>query len=98
MHFSTSSRPVCYSLISFRTVGQSSLFVFYVGGSKVVGYQLFLSKIVCGRAHNNNQMERLNGEIRDREKTMRRLKRVLTQNEVAVILLSRDGRGIRESV
>ena len=27
-----------------------------------------------GRAHNNNKMERLNGEIRDREKTMRGLK------------------------
>jgi len=28
-----------------------------------------------GKKHNNNKMERLNGEIRDREKTMRGLKR-----------------------
>ena len=28
-----------------------------------------------GKVHNNNKMERMNGEIRDREKTMRGLKR-----------------------
>ena len=28
-----------------------------------------------GAVHNNNKMERMNGEIRDREKTMRGLKR-----------------------
>jgi len=31
-----------------------------------------------GKVHNNNKMERLNGEIRDREKTMRGLKRKRT--------------------
>jgi putative transposase len=31
-----------------------------------------------GKAHNNNKMERLNGEIRDREKTMRGLKKKRT--------------------
>ncbi len=31
-----------------------------------------------GRLHNNNKMERLNGEVRDREKTMRGLKRTDT--------------------
>jgi putative transposase len=31
-----------------------------------------------GKAHNNNKMERMNGEIRDREKTMRGLKRKRT--------------------
>lgn len=29
-----------------------------------------------GKVHNNNKMERMNGEIRDREKTMRSLKSV----------------------
>ncbi len=32
-----------------------------------------------GKVHNNNKMERMNGEIRDREKTMRGLKRKRTQ-------------------
>jgi hypothetical protein len=31
-----------------------------------------------GKVHNNNKMERLNGEIRDREKTMRGLKKKRT--------------------
>ena len=31
-----------------------------------------------GKQHNNNKMERMNGEIRDREKTMRGLKRKRT--------------------
>jgi transposase-like protein len=31
-----------------------------------------------GKVHNNNKMERMNGEIRDREKTMRGLKRKRT--------------------
>ena len=31
-----------------------------------------------GKKHNNNKMERMNGEIRDREKTMRGLKRKRT--------------------
>jgi putative transposase len=31
-----------------------------------------------GKVHNNNKMERLNGEIHDREKTMRGLKRKRT--------------------
>ncbi len=31
-----------------------------------------------GKAHNNNKMERLNGEMRDREKVMRRVKRKRT--------------------
>jgi transposase-like protein len=31
-----------------------------------------------GKAHNNNKMERLNGEVRDREKTTRGLKRKRT--------------------
>lgn len=33
---------------------------------------------LSGKQHNNNQMERMNGEIRDREKTMRGLKRKRT--------------------
>jgi transposase-like protein len=32
-----------------------------------------------GKVHNNNKMERMNGEIRDREKTMRGLKRKRTK-------------------
>ena len=31
-----------------------------------------------GKVHNNNKMERLNGEVRDREKTMRGLKKKRT--------------------
>ncbi len=31
-----------------------------------------------GKVHNNNKMERINGEIRDREKTMRGLKKKRT--------------------
>jgi transposase-like protein len=31
-----------------------------------------------GKVHNNNEMERMNGEIRDRKKTMRGLKRKRT--------------------
>jgi putative transposase len=31
-----------------------------------------------GKAHNNNKMERINGEIRDREKTLRGLKKKRT--------------------
>lgn len=31
-----------------------------------------------GKVHNNNKMERMNGEIRDREKTLRGLKRKRT--------------------
>jgi len=38
-----------------------------------------VSKITFkGKVHNNNKMERMNGEIRDREKTMRGLKRKRT--------------------
>ncbi|MCW4030367.1 MAG: hypothetical protein NWE92_12065 [Candidatus Bathyarchaeota archaeon] len=33
---------------------------------------------LSGKCHNNNKMERMNGEIRDREKTMRRLKKKRT--------------------
>ena len=35
-------------------------------------------QITLAGAHNNNKMERLNGEIRDREKVMRGLKKVET--------------------
>ena len=37
-----------------------------------------IRKITLEGTHNNNKMERLNGEIRDREKVMRGLKKVET--------------------
>jgi len=37
-----------------------------------------IRQIALTGAHNNNKMERLNGEIRDREKVMRGLKKVET--------------------
>ena len=38
-----------------------------------------------GKEHNNNKMERMNGEIRDREKTMRGLKTKATPSCLQVI-------------
>lgn len=50
-----------------------------VAASQVFDQTQHIRKITLdGKVHNNNKMERLNGEIRDREKTMRGLKKKRT--------------------
>jgi hypothetical protein len=54
-------------------------FVYSIACDQVFDQTQHIRKITLkGKVHNNNKMERINGEIRDREKSMRGLKRKRT--------------------
>ena len=58
-----------------QTLVTDGLQSYYTACSQVFSNTEHVRKITLkGKVHNNNKMERMNGEIRDREKTMRGLK------------------------
>jgi putative transposase len=58
-----------------KTFITDGLPTYSVTAKRVFPYAKHVRKITLnGKVHNNNKMERMNGEIRDREKTMRGLK------------------------
>jgi transposase-like protein len=62
-----------------KTLITDGLQSYSVASSTIFPNAQHIRKItLAGKAHNNNKMERMNGEIRDREKTFRGLKRKRT--------------------
>jgi transposase-like protein len=70
--FMMAKRSMCKQPKTLITDGLSS---YFVASKEVFDEAQHIRKITLdGKVHNNNKMERLNGELRDREKTMRGLK------------------------
>ncbi len=65
-----------------KTLITDGLSSYFVASKEVFDEAQHIRKITLdGKLHNNNKMERMNGEIRDREKTMRGLK----TNDTAIL-------------